>query len=843
MYNFFILDAWGIGERAKFSVYAALPVALLLVYNVFVRNKSVLKNGILFGLLYFCFNGGGVLPLYGATIVVIGLAFIFFTSHRIKKNGWKEILFTIKVLFAFVLPFLLFNAYYIIPNVNLLQTSYSSAVGSQGGIDGLIAWERVISKDASFSNLLRLQGMPNWYNNPSHPYARLFLTNNILILVSWIPIVSIITGLLFFGFRECSKGQKIFLRFFCILVPVGLIITMGTHPPTGILYEFAMKKIPGFVMFRSSFYKFAPSLWFPMIILSGYFLSQMLQAFVKNKKIRIIIAICLIAGLLGYHFPYFTTDAFVLTDGFATRVKLPEYLTNITSDIKKVVPEDGAILVMPALDTRYLHLPIDTYTWHYFSLDIFPRNAIHRRFVANDGVDPIVQRLYEALYAGDVIQAKKLAEILRIEYILWRGDALLTPSTLHEESPATAKKTLDSDAAFTRIFESGSWVLYKLTDAFIENHVTVSTNIDAYQGSEEGASYLIGEYSENQRHNFIETQGTTGNQKITYQQTFSGVECVMCQENEFQKLVESIVLPNQRITPKSPLFPFEKWRQQRLVTATATQPNERIDVDIALAQNYLSYANALKTPDYLVTYDSYMRDAIDTWAGLQGRDRNTYAIRLLAYLQAQRRLVDPLRQENFNTAVSTIKKDIWMSEPGIYRYMIDLDAGGMYQVIVRAENPQDVFVSVDGTPYQFDVQKQFPRGLHRIEIRDTDPHASHAPYVFLEGLNNVETNNPVVVSFTKINPTKYIAHISRASNTPFLLILKEQYDLGWTVSVGNSGHFKVDTFANGWLIDKKGSYDVEIYYQPQNYLYVGLVITAVSVLSAAGALIFYGKKK
>jgi hypothetical protein len=175
--------------------------------------------------------------------------------------------------------------------------------------------------------------------------------------------------------------------------------------------------------------------------------------------------------------------------------------------------------------------------------------------------------------------------------------------------------------------------------------------------------------------------------------------------------------------------------------------------------------------------------------------------------------------------------------------MIDLDAGGMYQVIVRAENPQDVFVSVDGTPYQFDVQKQFPRGLHRIEIRDTDPHASHAPYVFLEGLNNVETNNPVVVSFTKINPTKYIAHISRASNTPFLLILKEQYDLGWTVSVGNSGHFKVDTFANGWLIDKKGSYDVEIYYQPQNYLYVGLVITAVSVLSAAGALIFYGKKK
>jgi hypothetical protein len=843
MYNFFILNAWGIGERAKFSLYAAIPVGLLLMYNVFVLNKSVIKNGILFGLLYFCFNGGGVLPLYGATIVVIGLAFVYFTAYRIKKSGWKELLFTIKVLFAFILPFLLLNAYYIIPNVQLLRTSYGSTISNQGGIDGLIAWERVISKNASLINLLRLQGLPTWYDNPSHAYAHLFLTNKILIFASWIPIASIITGLIFFGFRGSSKGQKIILKFLCILLPVGLIAAMGTHPPTGILYEFAMKKIPGFVMFRSSFYKFAPALWFPMIVLSGYYIHQMLQAFLNNKPARNIIAICLTVGLLVYHFPYFTTDTFVLNGGFSTRVKLPEYLTTIGPDIQNIVPEDGAILVMPALDTNYLHLPIDTYTWHYFSLDIFPRNAIQRRIVANDSADPVVRRLYEALYAGDTIQVKKLAGILRIEYILWRGDALLTSATQQENSPETAKITLDSNAAFTRIFESGPWVLYKLNNTFVENHVAVSTNIDAYLGQEEAASYLINMYAGQNRSNFVAVQNKTDLQTNTYQQIFLEAECVMCHDNEFQKLVDSIGLPDQRLTPKSPLFPFEKWRQQRLLVKTADQSKERIDVDIALAQNYLSYANILKSQEYYATYDSYMKNAIEIWGGLDGRDRNTYGIRLLAYLEAQRKFVDPVRQENLDVVSSTIKKDIWMSEPGIYRYMIDLNQDGMYQIVLRAENSENVSISVDGISFQTDTQKQFQQGLHRIEIHITDSQVSHAPYVFLETGNNVDTNNPVEVSFTKVSPTKYIAHISHTSKAPFLLILKEQYDPRWTVSFGNSGHFSVDTFANGWIIDTQGSYDVEIYYQPQNYFYTGLVVSVISGLTATGLLIFYGKRK
>ena len=68
------------------------------------------------------------------------------------------------------------------------------------------------------------------------------------------------------------------------------------------------------------------------------------------------------------------------------------------------------------------------------------------------------------------------------------------------------------------------------------------------------------------------------------------------------------------------------------------------------------------------------------------------------------------------------------------------------------------------------------------------------------------------ITFTKISPTKYIVNI-RESKDSYVLILNNTFDESWKIKIDNqivNKHFMINGFANGWLIDKKGDYDIEI---------------------------------
>jgi len=755
MYNYFILDGWTIGERAKFSLYAALPIGLLLLYKVMAREWPVMRTGILFCLLYFFLNGGGVLPLYGATFVVLGLAFIYFARR-------KPLSFTVVVFFSFLIPFLFLNAYYILPNMEFLRSSYSGSVGGQGGIEGLIAWERVISAHASALNIVRLQGMPSIYNNPWQPFTHVLLTNPVFIALSFVPIIVILIGLIFFW----PKHRV--LQFLIFLLPLGLVLTMGTHPPTGILYEFAMKKIPGFAMFRSSFYKFAPTFWLPMIVLTGYFVNVFLLKF--RKKIVMVAQVILVGGLLFYHYPFFTSEMFALSGDFSTRVKVPDYLKNITSEMKQYIGPDETTVIMPKMKEFSPALTADMYNWEYFSLDRFPRNAIDRRFIANDSSDPVVSRLYDALYSGNSKVFLELARILGIDYVLWRGDAIRSG-----ESTIMAQKILDSDSHVARVYETGLWALYRINQQH-EGTVTATTQFRGYEGTEAGGAYLV------------ETYGTV----VTQGDEFLEAECIMCKEQEYEKLVQSITTPLTRITPGSRFFFFEEWRQKRLLEQVKDSPREKIDVDIALAQKYFAWGNIERGR-------SFMRDALATWSTLTGRDGILYAIRLKAYLDAQQ---EPISEE--------LSRAIWMSEQGTYRYIA---------------SPKGNYTLVASDPHALVGDTEDDSGLHRIEVQSTVSH----PLIFLRSQEPQKIAAEPKVMFEKINPTKYIAHVTADSR--FLLILREHFDPRWKISIPGT-HVQVNGFANGWIVDKEGEYNVIFYYEPQKYFTIGLIISSIAFLGS-----------
>ena len=838
MYNFFVFSGWGIGERAKFSLFAALPIALLLIYNVFIRNRSLIKNGIAFGFLYFFLNGGGVLPLYGGTIIILTIAVTVCSFYRLKWYGWKEVGFIIKFIISFFIPFFLLNAYYILPSIDLVNSSYTTSVNQQGGIEGLINWERVISRYASFINVIRLQGIPDWYDNISN-FSKLYLTNPILIGASFLPISSIVIGLIFIRFHAIKRDRKVFLGLLIMAIPIGLLFTMGTHPPFGLIYEFAMKKIPGFSMFRSSFYKFAPAFWFPVIVLCGYYLNEAIN-YIKSKGIILIISGFFLVGLLAYHFPFFTFDAFALTKPFSTRVKIPDYLSNITNAIKKNVNIESSILVLPKLDTEYIHdFPMDSYKWGYFSTEIFPRNAIQRQFIANDSQVTLVTSLYDAIYQQNSSKIAYFSQVLGIEYILWRGDVLLSDIDLQKNPYKNIREMLITDSLFTQVFHSGDWYLYRINVPNIEKKVSIFDKADTYNGDERTAAFLIEKNSLTDRRPVI-TEVSDDIYSVIVKNNYVLANCIMCSKNEYKSLVDSIGLPNQRLLPNSNLFFLQKMKDEKQLKNTVDKPEERIDVDIALAQNQLSYVIRLADKSYLIAYRTYMNEVIHIWNTLQGETRDKYGIRLLAYMEAHKKIIalnELLKQDTIQewleTSIELIQKDIWMSTFHSYRFFATISKEGFYRIDTNIEQELIESVKIDGRYVSIADQLQLTQGSHNIELEINQ--ASY-PLVFKPILTLGTTQQAenydfsVPVEFKMNNPTSYSIRIEKNPKTPFLILFKEQYDPQWEISIPNAKHIIVDGYANGWIVENLTNAEFSISFRAQKFTNIGLVISLVSVI-------------
>ena len=105
----------------------------------------------------------------------------------------------------------------------------------------------------------------------------------------------------------------------------------------------------------------------------------------------------------------------------------------------------------------------------------------------------------------------------------------------------------------------------------------------------------------------------------------------------------------------------------------------------------------------------------------------------------------------------------------------------------------------------------------------------HSPYIQVE----------------RVNPTKYEIQVAQAE-TPYLLVFSESFDLQWVLSMRPSTssqglpddeevaghevrHIVVNGYANGWWIDRPGTYEMTIEYLPQRWYQIGGVISGATL--------------
>ena len=116
-------------------------------------------------------------------------------------------------------------------------------------------------------------------------------------------------------------------------------------------------------------------------------------------------------------------------------------------------------------------------------------------------------------------------------------------------------------------------------------------------------------------------------------------------------------------------------------------------------------------------------------------------------------------------------------------------------------------------------------------------------FVTVETLLSSNQQNNTLISYEKINPTKYAIHAN--SSNPFYLVFSESYDNGWVASIDGQQirdqyHFISNGFANGWYVNKSGACTIILEFQPQNLFYL---CATISLITFTVCIIYIGKTK
>jgi hypothetical protein len=106
----------------------------------------------------------------------------------------------------------------------------------------------------------------------------------------------------------------------------------------------------------------------------------------------------------------------------------------------------------------------------------------------------------------------------------------------------------------------------------------------------------------------------------------------------------------------------------------------------------------------------------------------------------------------------------------------------------------------------------------------------------IDDLFNSDLSAPSI-SYEQVNPCKYIAHIN--CTRPFLLVFSESYDSLWKAYVDNQelSPVIVDTLANGFFINRTGSFDVVLYFTGQDIANIGLIISGGGIILIIAVLV------
>jgi len=196
--------------------------------------------------------------------------------------------------------------------------------------------------------------------------------------------------------------------------------------------------------------------------------------------------------------------------------------------------------------------------------------------------------------------------------------------------------------------------------------------------------------------------------------------------------------------------------------------------------------------------------------------------------------------------INTLKTSESLLQESVIKYVIvPYDSQGEIFLKDRKYNTeiyQSTISDVKKIPYLKQVD-----GFGKIAVFEVDPPAAGIKDHFWSPAQNLN------IKYKVINPTKYEVEIKNAQKGD-LLIFSESYDRNWQAimsslrSSSGQARLKVKSLKfgerfNRFILPEDGSYSLEIYYRPQDWVNIGLVISSLTLISVITFLVWSYKKR
>ena len=743
-------------------------------------------------------------PSYvAAFFVFIALIGSFVVLNGLQKE-WRRILTTLRVFGTLTLVVISANMFWLLASLNfIVSSSYLNAEYTKQvfSVSELLGYTSSVS---SLLNVIRLQGNIDWFAGwGGQPYATWFnqyLTNPLLIAGSlMLPLLAMSAIML-------SRRNK-YVQFFSILTLISLFLSLGIHQPGLIIYTWLITNVPGFWILR------APWSDYTGITIVGYsvlaaiacgeifrFFSRRVSLQRRPETLRRILPFMLISIILAcniaYNYPFVTGQMIPGSEGdfgyhqyynVGYPVNIPSYIFQAT-DWFNNLPSGTKVAVLPPSSAN-------VYQWGRgaagdVTFDLFTRGVLSGQFGQGTAAPNELQAEYalvtSALNDGASSNLGRVLGLMDVGHILERNDFAYNFYGPSIDSPQFIKHQLAAQDGISLQQSFGSWDFY--SNRYALPVVYASTNVVIDNGTLEG--------------DFVQDASLLNVSELNYTALFFANQ-------------QPGALPQVRNLSQSNILSISNTTNLPTLDGNS-QPFSWSNISATVSiqsRNYVGAHKVISTngagnPDMLVFSSPsecpYVFPTTPDWSSSNST---------LIFIQTG----------NSPISISSIATD---GRPPSDIIGVWWQTGWMgmgtnaisFPIIIPANQRLIIQVNHFSKNVQLTLQKLFRTA----------------------GAASSGYRRPQV-GFTQLNPTEFKVSINNAT-APFLLILSEPYESQWTAyygsgnwlsypftkSVSTLNHIIINGFANGWYIDKTGSFDLTLYYTPQSLVNLGSTVTIAS---------------
>lgn len=855
-FNIYLFNTWENIKVSNLSLVASLPWAIGLILLLFedkLKNSTLVLGSLFIGIIL---TGSGINPAYFLCFWFILSLFII--AEVISKPNKGYFLKKIALFCAVIIGI---NVFWIVPTGYFILGSLTAS----GSIDklGFVDWLRSLSENTSILNVLRGQGLWDWYavdeksGLPLYiPYSLKYFRDPLFILFSFLlPGLASASLLLF----KQTKGQ--FWKIFAILFVLGVFFGAGSHEPTGTIYSYLSKYLPFFSLFRSPWYIFTPMFLVSLAALVCLFFYLLMQKFPNSKKINLVVIFVLVGNLI-YSYPLITGRIYRTSSNDSFMVKFPSYISDSSNWLGQNV------------GNRTIGYPddeIEQFKWGYKGIESVLNLASDNETIysplnsINPATTTLIKELYQAIRKSEASKAAKLAQVLDIGTLFYKKDQQSISPPLPAIYKTSEPKTF------------GKWSFYKINDDAKKIYISNNIYTDYSKGDPKSISSLeipsaVGDFKDTIVNNstlFKESSGAilaASNNQLRNAKDFANKPNYSVNEADFTdlgvasyslnvpyggiykpvleryKLEDFGIDPTKDLTLKlnnqAVVWQVEKsddsfiyFKPQKLNMGINNLVFDIKNPSVLPSHLDLSYLNKTGTGDVKVN-----TDVLGDYVSIYNGEEKDVSLEQFATSFDYNRLY--LIQVMYKQIYGNYAQVLVGQQRNGTNYKIQAQSFPLYPdwviakfVYTPVQSDSDLRV-VLVSPWTKDNlgTKVFYKDVRATKVFDNG-------LFFISDPKISEANNSQF-TFRKISPVEYRGEVKNAPFTHVLTFL-ESYSPNWSIKLTNSQgkpvnslvkHFTNNFYANGWIIEGSQDYSFSIYYKPQYYYMVGGIVSGLVIV-------------